>query len=216
VAGPQGNQGPAGAKGDAGPQGKDGPLGISTIPGPQGPQGFQGPAPSASVYELIDSSPFIAGHGGINFNDCFTATYDVYMIVFSCVPTGTVDLWFRLRQAGGDQINNQYAYVGFDHSTSSVGMNNKGDPSATYWPITFQLTANSEAAGEILVFDPANPSRTRMISRSMSMNGVNSVSQCEMTGIYKAAGGYDGFTLTQSTGSMAAGGYCRVYGMRKS
>lgn len=138
------------------------------------------------------------------------------MIVFSLVAGGTSDLWIRLRAGFADAFSTSYVYSGFDHSTSGASLTNKGDSNATQWPINFQLTTGNEAAGEILIFDPANSSRTRMISRTVSMNGSGSVSQCEMTGIFKTAGGYDGFSIIQSTATIPAGGYCRVYGMRRA
>jgi hypothetical protein len=216
VTGPTGRQGPAGAEGDAGPTGPVGPASTVTGPTGVGTTGPTGPSPTASVYELIKADVFPGNpSAGISFDNVFTATYDVYMISFSLIAGATAQLNVRFRVGGVDLIALQYAYVGFDQDTATPAIAPRSSGGISAYPVTVNLRNSFAAAGEILVYDPASTGHTRIISRTGVIMNASAISQDHCSGFYRVAEAHSGFSIFQTVGFPAAGGYCRVYGMRR-
>lgn len=146
----------------------------------------------------------------INVNNCFSATYQNYRIVYRGVSTNSTDLRFRLRASGADRTTLTYYggswVVNFAAGTAANGVNALDYSRAG-------STGSNIATLTIDIFRPyENAIAAWHIANYASGPGL---AQSETGGFhYSVAEIDDGFTLYPAAGTIT--GIVRVYGYRES
>lgn len=166
-------------------------IGISTPPG---------------LVKITDAT--FSGSSAVNINNCFTATYDNYLIKVSITSVsvdGSINQ-FRLRASGTDSAAN------YRHSTSistwagALSFYTAGNPATIYY-INENTNVGVNTAA-IDVFGPALVQRT-----AMTHTAIRAATKYEFGGCsHDAATAYDGFSLIPNTGTFT--GNLRIYGYR--
>jgi hypothetical protein len=151
----------------------------------------------------------------VNINDCFSATYSSYLVVFDNVifnnATGR-NLTFRLRVGGSDNstASSYTQTLVFGHGTT----NGAQSATASDWSNT---SVNNGGAffGSILFHGPFAVAKTN-VNFDYS---VYSASGFQVVysgfGSHNQSTSYDGFSILQSAQSFTSG-TCRVYGLANS
>jgi hypothetical protein len=165
-------------------------------------------APTASGLVPISSTTFsnVASH---SVNNCFSATYLNYYIVYEAVSTTGSQLGLQLRVAGvtATATDYQFATVSFN-SNSSTGSFGDRSTASPYMNLG-EATASNKTNGFATIFNPFGAEVTRMINSSVILN-TNAFQK--MSGnTHSLATSYDGLTLLSNTGNIT--GYVKVYGV---
>jgi hypothetical protein len=165
------------------------------------------PATTSSGLTFITSaSP--SGTATVNINNCFSSTYQNYVIYFNLTGTAGTDILIRLRASGTDATTN-YTNQVLQANGSTVNANRNTDP---YWSSgatrtsgnTFSMTniSNPFAAAASSIYaqaqDPANGGAFVDIR----------------SGSHSTATSYDGISIYVSSGAIT--GSIRVYGVSNS
>jgi hypothetical protein len=154
-----------------------------------------------------------SGTESISLNDVFSSTYDNYRIIASNIITSSTlsSVTFRLRKAGTDNSSNIYYRQIIETDGTSISTNRTQD---TSWRFTEQL---STAAGAVSVdiFNPFQASKFTTYSALDIQRAVTTprifIQGC--THNLNSSANFDGFTLTNSVGTMS--GELSVYGYNK-
>lgn len=167
-----------------------------------------GLAASESGLVLITSSTFSAA-SSVNINNCFTSTYENYLVTVRVLGTTDENLNLRLRVGGTDASGTNYRQQDFNVIGAGVGASLS--LAAQYRAGAFGTT--NPTSGQIQFYRPNVAERTGMISHMVTGNNT--------TGLYgpvcnhELATAYDGFSLLPQGGATVTG-TVRVYGYRNS
>lgn len=174
---------------------------------------FAGQTPAAAVtndFELITSTTFTS-QTSVSIDNCFSATYDDYMIVRSVQgAAGNPAFNVRLRSSGTDSTsgyNTQYIYS----SSTSVGSARNTTATSFEWGLGY-LEQGQSGLCVTYISNPFGVGYTSLwTDHSYDISG-NILYQSLVMG-HETAGSYDGFTaLTGDASSMT--GTIYVYGWR--
>ncbi len=161
---------------------------------------------------------------GIDVNDCFSSTYDTYMIVIDKLEM-TVDsqyIFCRLRNSSGSVTSSDYKYANrnFDDDGASAENVSANSPDDKY-----QLTNDTDDSsndgglqGIMYVHRPADANTdTRMNYFSSSFNGnVNDIRVTIGTCNFQTAAAHTGIGFNISSGDIRSGASITVYGVAYS
>jgi hypothetical protein len=171
------------------------------------------PAVSPSGLTLITTQA-ISGVTSQSINNCFSATYQNYQIVFSgYCATSSGNPTFKLRVSGTDSTASYYsAYnsTNYNAGTSNVDYTNNGG-SWSQRPLgTLDSSSTSLSGTTMTIYSPFAATNTAYTSpyvdaRIGTNNGAGAAG-----GVHAVATSYDGFTITNAT---AMTGTVRVYGL---
>ena len=171
------------------------------------------PAASPSGLTLITTQA-ISGVTSQSINNCFSATYQNYQIVFSgYCATSSGNPTFKLRVSGTDSTASYYsAYnsTNYNDGTSNVDYTNNGG-SWSQRPLgTLDSSSTSLSGTTMTIYSPFAATNTAYTSpyvdaRIGTNNGAGAAG-----GVHAVATSYDGFTITNAT---AMTGTVRVYGL---
>ena len=151
----------------------------------------------------------------VNINNCFSATYSSYLVVFDNVifnnGTGR-DLTFRLRVGGVDNSTassyTQTLVYGF--TTNSGGQSATGSA----WSNT-SVTNGGAFFGSFLIHGPFAAAQTNVNFNYTVYSGSGYQVVYSGYGNHNQATSYDGISILQSAQSFTSG-TCRVYGLANS
>ena len=170
-------------------------------------------AVGASGMTLISATTMTGQN--VNINNCFSATYSSYLVVFDNVilnnATGR-DLTFRLRVGGVDNstASSYTQTLVFGYTTNSGGQSATGSA----WSNT---TINNGGAffGSFLIHGPFAAAQTNVnFNYAVYSTGGYQVVYSGY-GNHNQATSYDGFSILESAQSFTSG-TCRVYGLANS
>ena len=164
------------------------------------------PAAGALVF-IAGASP--SGASAVNFNSCFTSTYQNYVIYFNLIGTTTANLCMRLRNAGSDITASNYDYFG--QSILSTGTTGAwfGAAGTLWYP---NKISSTRTTGNIQIFNPKETSTTTGNSQSTDAAATDRYTTMGFT--YSASASNDGFSLFPDAGTFT--GTVRVYGIANS
>lgn len=146
----------------------------------------------------------------LSVNNCFTTTYDNYLLIWT--GYGSADVWMsmRLRASGADNTASNYDRQNLTwQSTSITGAR---VTATTEWTLIGGNTTAADSATMLHVFSPKLATRTSMRGTTTynSSGGYGAESLCGFT----ATTQFDGFTLYPTSGTIT--GTVRVYGYQNS
>jgi hypothetical protein len=175
--------------------------------------GIKWAALPSSALTLITTQA-ISGVTSQSINNCFSATYQNYKIVFSayCASSGN-NPTMKLRVSGTDSIASYYsAYnsTNYNAGTSNVDYTNNG-ASWSQRPFgTLDSSSTSLSGTTMTLYSPFEATNTAYTAtyvdaRTATNNGAGAAG-----GVHAVATSYDGFTITNAS---AMTGTVRVYGL---
>ena len=157
---------------------------------------------------LINKADF-SSVSSVSVNNCFSSTYQNYLIVFQAQHASTTDnMNFMLRLAGTNNTAN-YAYVYTNNDNAiSTGRNTSQTAGA--------IGKIGNGMQDFISIDVMNPYITTNTSyRSRNYSSMNASFISDFGGFHAAATSYDGFTIATSSGGNVTG-TVRIYGYRNS
>jgi hypothetical protein len=160
---------------------------------------------------------FIAGgtiSGTTSVDNCFSATYKNYKIIFNDLVRGnTGGTLLRLRAGGSDSTTAVYQ-VGFFGQNVSTGAYEAGNQGVNQTSFDIGKGLNN-ADGTTIAFDIFNPFAAFNTQYAGSSYDHQSPSVYVIAGLYKATTSFDGFTLLPVSSTLDSGSY-KVYGYANS
>jgi hypothetical protein len=166
------------------------------------------------VYPAQAGLVFVAGTAfsavsSVSVNNCFTSTYDNYLVTVRVLGSTDENLNLRLRVGGTDASGTNYRQQDLNITGASVAANLS--LAAQYRAAAFG-TANP-TSGQIQFHRPNIAERTSMISHIVTGNSTTALylPGCN----HELATAYDGFSLLPQGGATVTG-TVRVYGYRNS
>jgi len=141
------------------------------------------------------------------FNNCFSSTYENYLINVKGTYSAATSLSFRLRVAASDNTTSNYL--------ANRLVANGGTISGTAFTATsFQQVAystNDDAnALTLTIFSPQLTARTSFVGSGISQSST--ITNLLTSGFFNATTSFDGFTLLPASGTFT--GTVRVYGYK--
>jgi len=141
----------------------------------------------------------------VSVNNCFSSTYDNYLLNILTVGSVSNYLDFRLRVAGTDATGANYNYAQVINGTPTTSAGN------TFTRISAQETTDSNAATAV-IYRPFLAERTVGLS-----DGYNPIQwNFSWAFAHTLTTSYDGFTLFAEGGVGTITGNVRVYGYKNS
>jgi hypothetical protein len=144
----------------------------------------------------------------INFNGCFSSTYDNYLVKLDYTASASNGMYLRLRASGTDANGTDYfrQMVTGDGTTASGNR----ESSSTYYNFGYSNTGRSSATLEINSPFIARPTTGNvMFNEQTNSSGVATRSSSWGHNVSTA---YDGMTIYPNTGTLT--GSIRVYGYK--
>lgn len=162
----------------------------------------------ADGLQFITSSTFSAV-SSVSVNNCFTSTYENYLVTVRVLGSTDQNLDLRLRVGGTDASGTNYRIQDL-HIIGAV-VNSSLTLQAQYRAVAFG-SANP-TSGQIQFYRPNVAERTSMISHVVTGNSTTALylPACN----HELATAYDGFSLLAAGGATVTG-TVRVYGYRNS
>jgi len=165
------------------------------------------PAAGTSGLNLI-STTALSGSGSYSINNCFSATYTNYKVIFTGTASAAM-VYFRLRVSGTDNTSANYKWAGTYQNFITGGNLVEYCASAdTTWRFGYVDTSGSFVSAEIL--QPYLSNGTSYVSEYVQ----NKASNDGYPGVYRGATtvttSYTGFTVYVASGTFA--GSISVYG----
>lgn len=202
-----------------GPTGPTGATGAaSTVTGPTGPTGPTGSAAASGLVYITGGTFSVSGT--LNVNNCFSATYRNYKIVYS-VESNENDIFsmrMRLRVSGADNTTSNY-YLGMNTVNEGGTETNTGNNAATFWTIGYSNSNNRAFAmrGDLTIYNPFNDQPYTGITGTITSANTSNAGYGGgfIAGNFGDQTSFTGFSFLTSTGSFGTGIY-RVYGLADS
>jgi hypothetical protein len=158
---------------------------------------------AAGGLQLITAQTFSAV-SSISVDNCFTATYQNYLIVLEALPSANQNINLRLRASGSDASGSNYDYQILTSYSTTVQGARESDTSF------FRVMWNPETDGTLVTLTVSRPNlavTTKFHSYGGSNNEVNLIG-----GDHDLTTAYDGVTFLTSSGTMT--GTLRIYGYK--
>jgi hypothetical protein len=175
--------------------------------------GLKWATPSASALVFITSSSFTSSTA-VSVNNCFSSTYENYVVIVNLSASSNNELTMRMRVGGSDTVGSAYRgnACAMPHgSTSGVeGFGSVVDRMRLMW------MGNSYRRGLTINFNaPFAVDRTIIHGTGLGMNSAYSQqASLNFASAQEDSTSFDGFTLYPSTGNIT--GVLRVYGVVNS
>jgi hypothetical protein len=170
------------------------------------------PAVSPSGLTLITAQSFSAA-GAVNVNNCFSSTYQNYLlnIVISTTSTGS-DAIMRMRVGGADATGSDYKWAALWNNTSSATPNGTMNNGTTSFNDSFLgYGASGNVAMTATVFCPNQAVPTLITSQAVTEPFATFLYNFVRSGKHTLSTAYDGFSLITNGGTIT--GNLRVYGL---
>jgi hypothetical protein len=176
--------------------------------------GLKWVAPAAGGGGLV----FIAGstfttQSSVIFNNCFSATYQNYLIVGELTGAAT-SLTLRLRVGGSNATASNYTYQSF---TSSGTSNTSARSTTEPWFFGPTIASGDISSFTYQLFRPFETKLTGIEQRTQSRTNTNNNSINLISGAHTLTNSYDGFEFADSNSpALTFSGSIRVYGFQNS
>lgn len=144
----------------------------------------------------------------VNIDNCFTSTYQNYIIAANLVSGSLLQVSFRMRASGADDTSSNYSYQQLIADSTTLSLSRTTAQNNGF----FMTTDTTGTYGIIEVFRPAEAVATRIKSHYCDQ-GVN-VRNLWFHNYHNVATAYDGITLYVASSNLT--GTIRVYGLRNS
>ena len=175
------------------------------------------PAPSISGLTLITKSTFSAS-ASHSVDNCFSATYNNYLLLFKLRGSTTNQLRMRLRVSAADNTGSIYVNSGWYVAPES-GANGAGfDNDVSSWALAATPTTDVFYTSNFTIFNPFLAEYTQMqgvLNRYYNTTSQTDVAMQTLGAWHKAATSYTGFTLFPDTSGTITG-EATVYGYQIS
>lgn len=166
-------------------------------------------ASSGSLVYITGATP--SASSAVNINNCFTSTYQNYVIVFNLLSSVGTNLSMRLRNGGSDRTASNYSYMG---QSVTVG----GTSGAWYNANGSKWDLNDlgviKTAGTVTLFNPQETSYTTAQTSSTRVTTSTNSRYLTQALYYYDSVSNDGFSIYPDSGTMT--GTIRVYGIANS
>jgi hypothetical protein len=166
-----------------------------------------GVAASSTVANVSSGLVYVAGQaivaGTNTISDCFTTTYDEYLLVLSNVKTAGNNSGLFLALNGNPTIKTNGYYIGMASSTIFA------DPSSTTAGFICGFSHTTGASYHVRISHPRTTAQTTFASSWATPSFVGTFTGIEETGV-----AYTGAVITGGS-AITAGGTITVYGYRK-
>jgi hypothetical protein len=147
----------------------------------------------------------------VNVDNCFTSTYQNYVLVNSCTGSGSSNVRLKYRASGTTDSSNLYYTQGLYPNNNATGY-------IYDWPVTtghflgnFTGTATYPGTQTIQIWNPKNAVRTAIwVQWEVTDSGLGGFNN----GMFAADTAFDGFALIPAAGTIT--GTVRVYGYRQA
>jgi hypothetical protein len=176
--------------------------------------GLKWAAPASGGGLVFITSNTFSGSSGVNINNCFTSTYDNYIIILGrATSSGGANVEMRLRVSGADATAGNYVRQLLNASSSTlVGQR---DTNQTQWSQIATAPATTENSFMFFkIFNPARTVATYATSEHNDGETGNGLVLAHRTFTHTLTTAYDGFTIYPSSGTFS--GTVRVYGLANS
>jgi hypothetical protein len=144
-------------------------------------------------------------------DDCFSADYDNYRVVFAATGGSTTQVLYYQNRSGGSNAATNYetAHIGYrpTNAASNVASSVVG---TTFW----FLIGNGTSTFARATFDVLQPNKaapTTFIGSGFGVDGTSTYGN-HLSGQHTLSNAYTGFRVYASSGTFSA--TCRVYGYR--
>ena len=147
-------------------------------------------------------------------NNCFSATYLNYKVVFENLVSGTsVQLRMRMRASGTDNSSSLYTYAHIQQNTSTGGVSSGGTGRDT---TQFALGSfNNYTNGQSFSFDIFSPFAAKNTNYGPGCWFDDEIVLLGfISGVHKSTTSFDGFTIFPASSTLA--GTYKVYGYTNS
>ena len=164
---------------------------------------------SGALVYITAATP--SGSSAANINNCFTSTYQNYLVVFNLAGSTGTNLSMRLRNGGSDVTGSNYSYYGQSiqiSGTSGAWYNANG----TKWDINDLATVKT--TGVITIMNPQQTDYTTAQCASTRLTNGTTGRYVTQALAYNASVSSDGFSLFPDSGTFT--GSVRVYGIANS
>ena len=177
-------------------------------------------APSGALNFITEASSS-SNHSEVVFDNCFTSTYENYLIIGDISVTNSGDtVRARLKNAGGQLQGSEYTYRFQRYSSdSNTSTNNTRATGDSYFQLTEGLNDNSARVGytfKIYIFDPLSTSkRMGLRQESVTVNNSAVMDSVSGAGQYKDQTAITGI-LFYPSGNNFSNSTIRIYGISNS
>jgi hypothetical protein len=167
--------------------------------------------PSSGV-TYISGSTF-SGVSSVSTDNCFTSTYDNYIIIFRITAASSdATITMKMRASGTDTSSAYYGAV--KKVTAGNSASDQLSDNAAAWNVGFADTTNPDGLRwNMTIHTPQLAQNTMFSGTTMSRETTGSVTFGAGAGVLLNTTQYDGFTILASAGNI--GGDVRVYGFAK-
>lgn len=166
-------------------------------------------AASSPALILTGSADFTTS-SAVNINNCFSATYLNYLVLFNITSSSATDadIAARLRVGGADDsTSNYFRNTLFNDGSSVTGLRVS---SATSWDLLQVASSkNAQVALQMTIFDPFESITTKAISHSNRWNSSDN-NQATATMEHRVSSSFTGISFFPNTGTIS--GKIRIYG----
>lgn len=152
----------------------------------------------------------VAAAASLSVNNCFTTTYDNYLVLWT--GYGSTDTWMsmRLRASAADNTASNYDRQNLIWFSTTVSA--ARETAATEWTQIGGNTTAADAATMLHVFSPKLATRTSLRGTTTYNSGGGY--GAESLAAHTSTTQFDGFTLYPASGTFT--GTVRVYGYQNS
>ena len=173
----------------------------------------------------INGLSFTSAQTYANIDDCFSATYDQYLIVINDLINATNDTYMELEfsTSGGTAITTSsynYAYYGYDSAGS--GAPNGAGNNASAWRLTEMIEDSTGSYqggfnGHLWIYNPFSTNMTRGNGITQIRQATSGDTQYQTNAVQNeyTSAAVTGFRFKMSSGDFDIG-HIRVYGLVNS
>lgn len=163
--------------------------------------GLKWVSPASGGLTLITTETF-SGSSAVNINNCFSSTYENYVIYSRFTMSSTQDGILRLRASGTNATGNDYTRIYF---TKDGATNSGARSTSTEFPFTYG------AGSQIIhLFSPQKASPTHFLVDGFST--YNTAFMNITYGLHDVSTAYDGISIYPGSGTIT--GTVRIYGLK--
>jgi len=166
--------------------------------------------PSAGALTLISATSFSAS-SAINVNNCFSATYENYLIMLN-VTGGTCEDYVkvRLRVSGSDNSDSTYFWSWMGNASAYTAYDSQGGSSANGFQTYYKSASQNAYMGIMQMNNPFLSQRTSTNWQWSSMAGSSYNGIQQGGGVFNANTSFTGFSIVVPAGNIT--GKVAVYG----
>jgi len=153
----------------------------------------------------------------VNIDNCFSATYRNYRIVFTLTAQSNSELiYMRYRNSGGNNTTNQYDSGGMESQTGSATLTAIGGMAQNKQRVMFSYNSPGFTTFTMDVMNPQVSTRTSHVSTAWSANSTTAVLTDELRGFFRGTDSFTGISFgLYDAGAQTMTGKVSVYGYAK-